>query len=151
MLSTDNIQLDESMSIFVWLFKAYCYQYDIYENGEYTFKFIGDDGSYGETTLKIDNETPQIVACRYSNEKVFDSDEIGLIVGLDNFVKMEDASMKVLDKENEVINLTSYISQRQTIYLYDTPLVDSYFAGEFTCMYQGKILTRKDNFDVRLG
>ena len=149
-LSTDNIQLDESMRIFVGLFESYCYQYDLYENGEYTFRFIGDDGSYGETTLKIDNETPQIVACGDSNELVFDSDEIGLIIRLDNFVKMEDASMKVLDKENEIINLTSYISQEKIIILYDTPLRDNYFAGEFTCMYQGKILTRKDNFDVRL-
>ena len=55
-LSTDNISSRDNK-----LFVSYCYQYPITQNGSYTFTFVGDDGSYGETTLQVNDGYPQLV------------------------------------------------------------------------------------------
>ena len=129
------------------VFESYCYKYPINQNGEYTFIFIGDDGSYGETTLKIDNETPHIVTA-YG----LDSSIMALMLGIDNFIDMEEVSIEIVLPSNETINLTPYISNDigafpdavKGIDIYSVPeLRDKNLEGEVTCLYNGIELKRK--------
>ena len=148
-LSTDNINSNND------LFGSYCYQYPITQNGSYTFTFVGDDGSYGETTLQVDDGYPQLVTHGYYGYG-FDSNCIVLMEGLGNFVNIEEASLDSFVDENGLssdkttINLTSNIIFRNLPELSSQNIavlfVEDDFQGELTCKYDGKEFKRKVQF-----
>lgn len=130
-------------------FDQYCYLYEISQNGEYNFSFVGDDGSYGETTIIVDDTHPQII----SLSRHFDSPNLALIAGLDNLVDIESARIDAVDIESDnknTIDLTSYI-YNGIISFYDVPeLSNSWFDWEIVVDYQGKELKRKGSSDLRV-
>lgn len=130
------------------LFDKYCYLYEISQNGEYNFSFVGDDGSYGETTIIVDDTHPQII----SLSRHFDSPNLALIAGLDNFVDIERVRIDAVDiksDNNNILDLTSYIYNGM-ISFNDVPeLRNSWFDWEIVVDYQGKELKRKGSSDLR--
>ena len=131
------------------LFDKYCYLYEISQNGEYNFSFVGDDGSYGETTIIVDDTHPQII----SLSRHFDSPNLALIAGLDNFVDIERVRIDAVDiksDNNNILDLTSYIYNGM-ISFNDVPeLSNSWFDWEIVVDYQGKELKRKGSSDLRV-
>ena len=130
------------------LFDKYCYLYEISQNGEYNFSFVGDDGSYGETTIIVDDTHPQII----SLSRHFDSPNLALIAGLDNFVDIERVRIDAVDiksDNNNILDLTSYIYNGM-ISFNDVPeLRNSWFDWEIVVDYQGKELKRKGSSNLR--
>ena len=136
------------------ILKSY-YQYPINQNGEYTFIFYGDDGSYGEVTLKVDEETPQIVTSYPNNESMM------IMLGLDNWVDMQEVSIELLNEDSiilangkkETIDLTPYLTtnvsgfyqNEKGICFYEVPDIDKTKEnfGEITCKYNEQEIKTK--------
>lgn len=80
-LSTENINMGQYGTD---LFQSYAYEYEISQNGSYTFNFVGDDGQTSSITVTIDENHPCIVF-----EKNYA--RITLMAGIGNFVSPETA------------------------------------------------------------
>lgn len=78
-LSTENINMGQYGTD---LFQSYAYEYEISQNGSYTFNFVGNDGQISSITVTIDENQPCIV---------FDDnmEAITLMAGIGNFVSPE--------------------------------------------------------------
>ena len=145
------------------IFSSYCYMYPINQNGEYTFTFIGNDGKYGEVTVEINDENPQIVSTEY-----LDSPCMMLMLGLDNFVDMEEVELEIISRENkinfttqkEVINLIPYVSTSiygfpnnvKGIDLAYVPTLNNHnileFEGKIICKYKDKEINRMISLSI---
>lgn len=85
--------------------------YTISKNGDYKFKFINYDGRTGEITVRINEDTPQIIGELGKFDGIF-----AVTAGFNNFIQIEKVNMKLWEIENktELINerevdLTPYI------------------------------------------
>ena len=152
-LTTSNIESD---NLFEYndFFEPYCYKYPVNQNGEYTFTFYSDDGRYGKITLNINDQTPQIVSAID-----FDSAYMMIMLGLNNFVNMEETKVKILGTtDNVIINATPYISNNiygfpnnlKGIDLYEINYYDEisedigiFYGLEITSKYDSKEINRK--------
>ena len=149
-LSTENINI----SISEIFFDLYCYVYEIKQNGSYRFKFISDDGRYGEETIIIDNEHPQIVSNSIISQRYpdvnFCGTQMALLAGIDNIVDVESGKIDITNISNGItknnIDLTPYFSSKM-IRLWEVPeLYNFVFDGEITFIYQGKEIKRKGTY-----
>ena len=83
--------------------------YIINQNGDYTFEFINYDGRTGKITVRINEDTPQIIGLTSIYDGIF-----AVMAGVDNFLEIEKGNMKLWTIKNEIINekevdLTEYI------------------------------------------